>query len=153
MTPSVVGVVRPTPAYYFPLVFFTSAMVVNLYVISLRSAPTSYVSVLGALLAGALLWTYLRYARTAELTATTLSWRGPLGSAEVPISLLTGVRSSRLKQLVVIECGDTHLRLPQGPAAKGLVEALQQLRPDLTVEGRMGMQFWVNSPIQVFRQR
>ena len=141
MTPSVAGVVRPTPAYYFPLVFFTGGIMINLYGISLRSAPVSYVGVLGVLLAGALLWMYLRYARTAELTATTLSWRGPLGGAEVPISLLTGVRSSRLKQLVVIECGDTQLRLPQGPAAKGLVEALQRLRPDLTVEGRIGRQW------------
>jgi hypothetical protein len=147
------GVVRPTLAYYFHPVFLTGAILINLYGIALWSVPVSYVGVLGVLAASALLSVYLRYARTAELTATTLSWRGPLSSGAVPISLATSIHSSRLKQVVVVETGDTQLRLLQGPATRSLVEALQRLRPDLTVQGQIGLQFWMNVPIQVFRVR
>jgi hypothetical protein len=149
VTPDAAGAVRPTLAYYFPLVYFTGGTVANLYFL----VRQSYICVLGVVAGVALLWTYLRYARTVDLTATTLSWRGPLGGAEVPISFVLGVRSSRLKQAVVIDCGNTQLRLLQGPAAKDLVEALQQLRPDLVVEGRIGRQWWMNAPIQIFSRR
>jgi hypothetical protein len=94
MTAPAAALIRPTIFYYVPLVSLAIMILVAISSIAYWIAPVSVFAVLVVALALILLSAYLRYARTVELTASTLSWRGPLGGGEVPVAQVTSVRSS-----------------------------------------------------------
>jgi hypothetical protein len=153
MNTPVLGVLRPTPAYYFPLIFFAWGVAMNTYgLLVFRGQPTALIAVAGLLLSVTLLTVYLRYARTVELTPTALLWRGPYREGQILVAHLTGVRFSRWSQAVILSAPDTRdLRLIPSRGSADLVAALSRLRPDLLVQGHLSGSLWVNVSPHTFR--